>query len=435
MDVQLEQTGTFGRKLAITVPVDDVEKAFDDVSREVAKGARVPGFRAGKIPKALLEQHYGAQIKSEVRERLIETTLFPAIEEKQLALVGAPHLHLGSLDRGTAFSYTAEFEIQPTIELKSYKGLKVAPLKVEVTDAEIDTQLEGMRKQGAQLVPVLIRDTVEKGDVVLIDYEGTMGGVPFQGGKAENAFIEIGGDGFLPQFSEGLMNAKVPGERVIQVDFPADYGAKELAGKGATFHVKLREIKKKELPALDDEFAKDLGVDSLAALRDRVKEGIDSQKRREAEADQRAELLKALVAANPFEIPPSMVEQQAERMVESAQNRVAQMVGQKVSLSDDEKTKLRADSQDNAALQVRGGLLLLEVAKAEKLTVDNAEVDAEIETMARAFGNEAPRLAAYYRDPDNRDRLRYRLLEEKVVRFLLDAADKGEPAPAPAAQP
>lgn len=435
MDVQLEQNGTFGRKLAITVPAVDVEKAFDDVAKEVAKGARIPGFRAGKIPKALLEQHYGAQIKSEVRERLIETTLFPAMEEKQLSPVGTPHLHLGSLDRGTAFSYTAEFEVQPPIELKTYKGLKVAPVKVEVTDAEIDAQLETMRKQGSQLVPVLIRDTVENGDMVLIDYEGTMGGVPFQGGKAENAYIEIGGEGYLPQFSEGLMNAKVPGERVIQVDFPADYGAKELAGKGATFHVKLKEIKKKELPNLDDEFAKDFGVDSLAALRDRVKEGIDAQKRRDAEAEQRSLLLKALVAANPFEIPPSIVEQQTERMVESAQNRVAQMVGQKVDLTDEQRTKLRADSVGNAELQVRGGLLLLEVAKAEKLSVDNAEVDAEIETMARAFGNEAPRLSAYYRDADNRDRLRYRLLEEKVVKFILDAADKSEPGPATAAQP
>ncbi len=429
MDVQLEQTGTFGRKLSITVPAPEVDKTFDAIAREFAKQARIPGFRPGKIPKDVLEKHYGQQIKSEVRERLIGDTLVSAMQDKQLSPVAAPHLHLGALDRGTAFSYTAEFEVTPDVPLQKYKELEVPAVKVEVAGAEVDAQLDTMRKQAAQLVPVLVRDTVEKGDLVLIDSEGTMGGVPFQGGKAENAYIEIGGEGYLPQLSEGLLGAHVPGERQIPVDFPADYGAKELAGKPATFHVKLKEIKKKEVPNLDDEFARDLGEESLEKLREKVKEGIEATKKRDADAEQRKKLMEALVAANPFELPATMVEQQADRMVESAQARVQQMVGRRIELSDEEKQNLRADSKGSAELQVKSGLLLLEVAKAEKLTVDNGELDVEIDTMAKAFGNEAPRLLSHYRDPENRERLRYRLLEEKVVKFILDNAKLTEATP------
>jgi trigger factor len=432
MDVQLEQTGTFGRKLSITIPAPEVEKAFDGVAKAVSKEARIPGFRQGKIPRELLEKHYGQQIRAEVRDRLLNEKLVEALESKQLSPVAVPHVHLDTLERGKPFTFTAEFDIQPEVKLGSYKGLKVATVKVEVTDAEIDGQLDGMRKQAAQLVPVLVRDTVEKGDMVLIDYEGTIGGVPFQGGKAENAYIEVGGDGYLPQFSEALEGAKVPGERIFPVDFPADYGAKELAGKGASFTVKLKEIKRKELPALDDEFAKDVGVDTLAALRERVKQSLETQKKRDAETEQRRLLIEALVAANPFEIPASMVDQQAERMVESAQARVAQMVGRNIELSAEERDNLRKENQSNAELQVRGGLLMLEVAKAEKLTVDTSEVDAEIEQMAKAFGADAPRLSAHYRDPETRDRLRYRLLEEKVVKFLLDQAEKSDGPATPA---
>jgi trigger factor len=432
MDVQLEQTGTFGRKLSVTIPAAEVDKAFDGVARAVSKEARIPGFRQGKIPRDLLEKHYGQQIRGEVRDRLLNDKLVEALESKQLAPVAVPHVHMEVLERGKDFSFTAEFEIQPDVKLGAYKGLKVKTVDAAVTEAEIDAQIEGLRKQAAQLVPVLVRDTVEKGDMVLIDYEGTMGGVPFQGGKAENAYIEVGGDGYLPQFSEALEGAKVPGEKAFPVDFPADYGSKELAGKGATFTVKLKELKRKELPVLDDEFAKDVGVDSLVLLRERVKESLDQQKKREVETEQRRLLIDALVEANPFEIPQSMVDQQAERMVESAQARVAQMVGRQIELSPEERDNLRKENQKNAEQQVRGGLLMLEVARSEKLSVDTGEVDAEIEQMAKSFGAEAPRLMAHYRDPETRDRLRYRLLEEKVVKFLLDSAEKTEGTATPA---
>ncbi|MBN1962671.1 MAG: trigger factor [Deltaproteobacteria bacterium] len=423
MEVQVEQVGQFGRKLSINIPNDDVKKTFDKVTKEFAKEAKIPGFRPGKIPSGVVAQHYGPQIKNAVRESLIEQSLIKAIHENKLAPVGAPRIHMQELERDVDFKYTAEFEVQPEIELKTYKGLKVAKVKIEVNESEIDTQLENMRTQAAQLVPVLIRDTVEKGDIVLVDYEGTMGGIPFKGGKAENALIEIGGSTYLPQISEGLLGAKVPGERVVQVDFPEDYNAKDLAGKPASFHIRLREIKKKELPALDDEFARDVGEENLVALRERLEREITAQKNHEAEGEQRQKLLKALADANPFNVPQSMIDEQAARMVDAAHARLAQMMGRQFELGEEEKKNLLENNKEGAELHVRSGMLLFEIAKAEKLEVSDQEIETEIENIIKGFAENAQRVQSYYNDPDNHERLRYRLLEEKVIKLLLDNAE------------
>lgn len=423
MDVQIEETGQFGRKVSITVPQPEVDAAFAAVTKSVAKNVRLPGFRPGKAPRSVIEQQYASQILGEVRDRLVEGTLFQALQEKKVSPVGAPQLHLGSLEKGAVFSYTAEFEVQPPIKLTQVKGLKMTKTEVVIEPKEIDDQLETMQKQAAQLVPVMVRDTVQKGDVVLIDYEGTMGGVAFQGGKAENALIEIGGEGYLPQFSEGLENARVPGERILHIDFPADYQAAELAGKGATFKIQLKELKARELPKLDDEFAKDLGEESLATLRTRIEEQIKAQKQRDADQTQQKGLLESLVAANPFDVPPTVVREHAERMIAGAAQRMQQMMGKKVQLLPEEIESLREGSMADAEFQVRSGLLLLEVAESEKLTVDNPDIDAEIEAMAQAAREHGPRVRAHYQEADNRRRLAYRLLEDKTVKFLTQHAD------------
>ncbi len=429
MDVNVENLDLFGRKLSVTIPDAEVTRAFDEVTREVGKEARLPGFRPGKVPKDVILQHYGKRIQEEVRERLVSDSLIAALQEKEINPVGRPRLQLGELTRGTSFSYTAEFQTQPAIAITSYKGLTVPELKIEIAEKDIDEDLERLREQATQLVPVLIRDTAEKGDVVVADYVGTMGGVPISSGQAENALIEVGAPGYLPEISDGLVGAKVPGERIIEVDFPADYPARELAGKPATFRVTLKELKKKELPALDDEFARDMGEESLASLRDKVKQSIELRKRKEAEQDQRKALLEALVLANPFDLAPELVEQQAERMVESAQARVQQMVGRKVELGAEERASILAENKTNAELQVRSGLLLFEIAKAEQVHIEDEEIETEIEALAESFGADAPRVKSYYRDPEHKERIRYRLLEDKVVKLLLACAEIKSTAP------
>jgi trigger factor len=434
MQVDIETTGPTERKLNITVPSTMVDEELARAYREVSKTARIPGFRPGKAPRSLLEMHYGSQVRSEVENKLINRTLFLALQQKDVSPVGMPNIETGDLEKGSDFSYTAEVEVQPEIEIGQYKHLVAPTPTVEIDEEEIDQELSRMREQAAQLVPVLVRDVVEDGDVAVVDFEGTIGGVPFEGGKGENAHVEIGGTDYIPGFAEGLLGAKVPSERDVPVTFPEEYGAKNLAGKQASFHIAIKEIKRRELPELDDEFAKDLGEESLEALRSKLTDATRSQKERDATEERRKTLLKALVEANPFDLPRSMITSQAERMVAGVTERFAAMTGQQISLSDDERASLAKESEADAEFQVRSGLLLLEVAKKEGLQVDAATIDAEIEAMAEQAGNDATRLKAHYANPEHRQSLEFRMLEEMTLGFLIEHAAQSEEDAAAAKQ-
>jgi len=430
MDVQFEKTGPAQAKLSVTLPVEAVDEAFDKVFRELGKSARIPGFRPGKVPRGLVEKHYSERAHAEVQERLVDGSFGKAVEESKLEVVAVVHVHPEKLARGASFAYTAELEVQPEIKLNQIEGLEVPRVDVAVDPSEVEAQLEAMRKQAAQLVPVMLRDVVQDGDVVVIDYEGMIGGAPLQGGKAEGALIEIGADGYIPGFADALVGAKVPSERSFPVTFPEDYNAEHLRGKEATFHVRVKELKTKELPALDDDFAKDLGEESLEALRTKVREGIEHKKQHDADGQKRKTLLEALVKANPVDLPPSLVRSQAQRLVEGARAQVEQMVGQKVQLSDLDLAALTQDSRENAEFQVHAGMLLAEVAKVEKLEVPEGDIDAEIDKMVGSAGEQAQAFRGYLNRPEERSRIRYRMLEDRAVAHLLGKAKEVEPSPA-----
>jgi trigger factor len=254
-----------------------------------------------------------------------------------------------------------------------------------------------------------------------------MGGVALPGAKGENALVELGGESYLPGFSEGLLGAKVPSERQVPVTFPADYSVKDVAGKQATFNVKVKELKQKELPKLDDEFAKDLGAESLAALRDKIRGDLEARKKGDVEAERRQSVLTSLIAQNPFDLAPSMVASQAERMVKGAAERVQQLMGRRITLSEHELAALRKDSEKDAEFQVRSGLLLLEVSKAEKLEVSEEELAAEMERVAKEAGESVERVQAFYSTDERKDGLRFKVLEEKTVAFLLSKAVDSAP--------
>lgn len=311
MQVHIEKTGPTQRKVSVTLPAPEVDAAFAKAYRELGRSARLPGFRPGKIPTGLLEARFGAQVKADVQNELVTSSLPVAMQRENLNPIAVPSITPGDLSKGTAFSYSAEVEVQPEIQLRRYQQLVVPPVTVELDEKEVDEDLEAMRQQSAQLVPVMLRDQVQQGDIVQMDYEAFVGGAPVKGSKAENTLIEIGGEGYLPGFSDGLLGAKVPSERDLEIDFPADYSVKELAGRKATFKVKIKELKAKQLPTLDDDFAKDLGAESLAALKDRVRGSIRVRREREAETERRKRVLKALVEANPFDLPPSLVDRKS----------------------------------------------------------------------------------------------------------------------------
>ena len=428
MEVQIEKTSSYLCKVSIVIPADAVDEAFNRAFRKLMKTVELPGFRRGKVPLSLVERQYGDRVSQDVQSELVETSLFKALEERDVAPVATPRVTLGHLHRGSAFSYSAEVEFRPDIALQKYDGLAAPTVDNQIAPDAVGNELETMRKQAAQTVPILTRDTVQDGDVVLMDYEGFLDGEAFAGGRADNALIDIGGDGYIPGFSEGLLGAQVPGERTITVTFPADYTATELAGKDAQFQVRLKELKTRELPQLDDEFAKDMGEDSLEDLTAKITANLQASKDRDTEADRRKVLLQSLIDANPFEVPPSMLESQAERLVAGAHARVERMMGQRLPMNPEQMASLRQSSLADAEFQVRSGLLLMAVAKQVDIQASDAEVAQEVETMAAQAGEHADRMRTFYDDPERREELRFRLLEDKVVRYLLDHAVVAAPA-------
>lgn len=428
MDVQVEKTEAYLCKVSISIPADDVEDAFARAFRKVSKGVQIPGFRPGKAPRTLIERQYAPQIAEEVRTQLVEETLFRAIDEAKVMPVSMPRLQLGHLNRNAIFAYTAEVEVRPEIALQKHEGLTYPPHKAVVEDSQVQAELAAMQDQAAQVVPVLDRDVVQDSDVVAMDYVGSIDGVPFEGGMAENALVDISGGGYIAGFAEALVGAKVPGELSFDVTFPEDYNAAHLAGKKATFVAQLKELKKREGPALDDEFAKDMGEESLEALQTKIREQLQSRAESDSDNARRGAVLRNLIEVNPFPLPPSMLEGQLDRVVEGAKARFERMTGQKVQLNDEQVAALRQSSRADAEFQVRSGLLLVEVAKAANIEVSPEEVTADVERIAADAGSEAQRARAFYDDPERREELRYALLEDKVVKHLIACGTEQEEA-------
>jgi trigger factor len=372
-----------------------------------------------------LEARFGTQIKSDVFQQLLDSSLQAALIQKELNPVSQPKVEPGALNQGTEFNFTAEVEIQPEIELSDYEGLDVEAVDIKVEDNDIEEELKRVAQQAAQVVPVTDRDVAQSGDMVQLDYEGSVDGVPFEGGKAENAMLEVGGDGYIPGFAEGLDGATVPGEISVDVTFPEDYHASDLAGKLATFKMTLKELKVRETPAIDDDLAQDMGEENLEAYKAKISEGIEHRRKHEAEDQEKKNLLEALVKANPFDVAPSMVEEQLDRMVEGAARQLQMYTGQNMDFSAEEMEQLRQDQREQAEFQVRSGLLLLEVAKKAEVQVGFDEVKAEIDKMAAQAGDNSDRVRAYYGNPQEMMRLQYRLTEDRTVIFLREKSSLG----------
>ena len=426
MDVQVEEKSSYHREIKVTLPVETVEDAFSAVYRDFTKKASVPGFRTGKVPQKVIEQRFGQRLSHEVREKLVDSTLFKALAETKLTPVAMPHVHPGALEKGAEFIYTAHFDIPPKVELQNYKKLKISLPKAKDPAELVDQELENLQKQSAQLVPLMIRDVVEDGDTVVMDYEGTMGGIPFEGGSAENALIEIGKDHYLPEFSATIRGCKVPSTQTIHLTFPEEYGAKNLAGKDATFKVSLKELKTKELPELNDDFAKDLGEENIDALKDKIKEGIAERHEEEQKSTKKRRTLEDLVTANSFEVPESMVKSRAAELTQSATMRARKMFGPDFELPAAELESLTKENEGEARFQVQAGMLLDAIAEEEKIEPDEEAVSAEIDKMAANAGEHAEQLKTYYNKPENRQHIEFRIIEDKTLNFLLENADLSE---------
>ena len=399
MNVQVENLEKNMAKLTVEVPAEELEKALQAAYMKEKNKISVPGFRKGKVPRQMIEKMYGAAIfYEEAANILIQDNYAQAMEESGADIVSRPVIDVVQIESGKPFIFTAEVAVRPEVKLGKYKGVQVTKVDTTVTDEEVDNAVEAERQKNARMVTVTDR-AAANGDTAVIDYEGSVDGVLFEGGKAENHSLELGSHSFIDTFEDQIVGHNAGDEFDVNVTFPTEYHAAELAGKPAVFKVKLHEIKVKELPELNDEFAQDVSeFDTLAEYKADVRKHLEVEKENEAKRTKEDEAIAKIIEKSEMEIPEAMIETQCENMVNDFAQRIAQSgltMEQYMQFSGMTLDKLKEQVRPEAEMRIKSSLVLEQIAKDENIEVSDEEVDAEIERMAAQYGMEADKLKEY----------------------------------------
>ncbi|KYG91618.1 MULTISPECIES: trigger factor [Metasolibacillus] len=386
--------------LTIEVPAEKVNKALDEAFAKVVKQINVPGFRKGKMPRPMFEKRFGVEaLYQDALEIIIPDAYANAIDEAGIEPVDFPEIDgTENFAKGEDFTFTATVTVKPEPKLGDYKGLEVTKLPIEVTDEEVEAQIEAELAKKAEL-EIKEDEAIVEGDTAVIDFEGFVGDEAFEGGKGSDYPLEIGSGSFIPGFEEQLVGVKAGEEKDVVVTFPEEYHAAELAGKEATFKVTVKEVKTKVLPELDDEFAKELDseVESVEALRAKIKETTAAQKEADSEAALRDELVEKAAENAEIDIPQAMINSEVDRMVQEFEQRL-QMQGMNLELyyqfSGQNEAALREQMTADAESRVRVSLTLEAIAAAEKIEVSEEDIKAELEKMSAQFGMTVDQITA-----------------------------------------
>ena len=396
MSVQVENLEKNMAKLTIEVSEDDLEKALQAAYLKEKNKISVPGFRKGKVPRAMIEKMYGPEIfYDDAANRLIPDAYAEAADESKLEIASQPKIDVVQLEKGKPFIFTAEVAVKPEVTLGEYKGLEVEKTDTAVTDEEVDAQVEKERDSNARTITVEDRP-VQKGDQTIIDFEGFVDGVAFEGGKGEDYPLTIGSDAFIPGFEDQLIGAEKGAEVEVKVQFPAEYHAEDLAGKPAVFKVTVKEIKAKELPALDDDFAQDVSeFNTLEEYKADVRKKLEEKKEAAAkEAKEEAAIAKAIENAQ-MDIPEAMIDTQTRQMMDEFASRLQQQglaLQQYYQFTGMDNDKLAEQMKPNALKRIQTRLVLEAVVKAEDIKATEEEYKAEVEKMAKMYQMETEKL-------------------------------------------
>ncbi|ASB88045.1 trigger factor [Bacillus sonorensis] len=376
--------------LTVEVDADTFNKALDDAFKKVVKQVSIPGFRKGKVPRALFEKRFGVEaLYQDALDILLPVEYPKAVEEAGIEPVDRPEIDVEKIEKGESLIFTAKVTVKPEVKLGEYKGLGIEKDDTAVTDEDVQNELKSLQERQAELV-VKEGGKVEEGDTVVLDFEGFVDGEAFEGGKAENYSLEVGSGSFIPGFEDQLVGLEADAEKDVEVTFPEEYHAEDLAGKPAVFKVKIHEIKAKELPELDDEFAKDVDeeVETLAELTEKTKKRLEEAKENEADAKLREELVTKAAENAEIDIPQAMIDTELNRMMKEFEQRL-QMQGMNLELyfqfSGQDETALKEQMKEDAEKRVKSNLTLEAIAKAEDLQVTDEEVEEELSKMAEAY--------------------------------------------------
>ena len=398
MSVQVEKLEKNMVKLTIEVSAEEVEKALDAAYQKQKGSINVPGFRKGKVPRAMIEKMYGVGVfYEEAANTLMQNSYPAAVEESGVDVVSRPTVDVVQIEKGKAFIYTAEVAVKPEVKLGKYTGVTVTKANTKVTAAEVKEALEAERNKNARTVTVT--RAIKNGDTANIDYEGFCDGEAFAGGKGEGHALEIGSHSFIDTFEDQLVGHKAGEEVEVNVTFPEQYHAPELAGKPALFKVKINEVTTKELPKLDDEFASDVSeFETLDEYKEDIKKQLEAKKAEEGKRAQEDEAIAAIVEKSEMDIPEAMIQTQCEDMVNEFAQRLAQSgltMEQYMQFSGQTVDKLMEQVRPEAETRIKTSLVLEAIVKAEGIEATEEDVNAEIEKMAAMYGMPVEQVKEY----------------------------------------
>ena len=420
MKVNVETVSPVEKKLLIEVDADRVSKELERAYQGLSRSVRVPGFRQGKVPRRILEARYKDQVEQDVVQHLVEHTWREAVDQHDLFPVAQPVVSPERLEPGKSFKYEARVEVKPEVTAKDYKGLEYKKTEPSVTEQMVDDELNRIRESLAQLAPIEDRQTAQKGDYAIIDHEGFFDGKPLEGGKGEDVTVKVD-EGSLLEGSAPMLEGRSIGETIeTTVEFPPDYQDEKVRGKTATFQLTLKSLKRRDLPALDDELAKDLGGEAktLEELKAKIREGLTAAEQQRADRENRDALLKALVEKNPIEVPRALVERGTDLMVSGAAERFARQ-GLDIRQMGLDFRKIREDLREKATTEVKAALLLEAIAKQEGIEVTDDDLAEHYAKLARDVNMPEAKVRAHFeRDADELNALKNRIREEKTLALL-----------------
>ena len=421
MQSQISEISPVFVQVNVEVPWPDVEKAMEGSYSQLSRTAKVKGFRPGKVPRNVLKQLFGARVKQEVVNNLVEAGLGRAVQQHKLAVVAVPPLEqVPELKQGEPLAFTAKLEIRPKIEKVDIQGISLEKPAIKVAEEEITKELDALRQQHAELVAPEPPRPIQEGDIATCDYTVSVDGVERPDLSATERPIDTAG-GLLADLKAGLLGKNV-GEQVrVELTFPDAQGS-DFSGKQGVFDITIKEVKAKVLPELDDEFAKDVEHGSLEELKQKTRERLESRQREQIEGDLQEQLIDKILEKNPVELPPSLVAQQEQAMLQEYL-RMIRMTGQAPNLGDN----FVQETKDQAARRVRAALLLGAVAMEHNIRVEPSDLDKRLEEMAQRSGKHVAKLRAELQG-ERREALESQILEAKLLEYLLSQATITESA-------
>ncbi len=423
MRASAEEISPIKKKITVEIPEDEVGKEVESIYKELGRTAKIKGFRPGKVPRNILERYFKDHVKAEVVRKLIEESYPNALTETHLEPVSPPVVDPGEFEPGKPFQYSAVIEVKPEIKLEGYTGLKIEGKREEVKDEEVEERLKALQNLHSSLKTVSEARTIQAGDFVILNYEASLNGKPLEGGKAIDFTVEVGSGQFIPAFEEKIIGLKPEEEKEIEVTFPQDYGYQKWAGKTISFQVKIKEIKEKILPPLDDEFAKDLGdYSSFGELKAKLTEDIKKEKELALERQLKDSVVDRLLEANPFEVPESLVEEQAKAMVSDTKLKLAAqgVVFKNLGVSEE---KLQEDYKAMAQKQVRTVLILDKIAGQEGIAVTDQEAEDRLKEMSERTHQKFEVVKQYYEKNGLLPEVKAGILRDRALSFLLEKAE------------